>query len=143
MCTWCSFLIQLLTVWWIYLVSLTTLKMICMYLLTKIVYILLLHDTKAVNHIPGNMRNLLNMVIRACKYMTDKNGFVEKIGPKMWLYLFMFRPITLKQFYSLTAIDTFSWLGCREVTLQTAVQGVPCATPGTDKDFNFSFFVWC
>ena len=79
-----------------------------MYLLTKIVYILLLHDTKAVNHIPGNMRNLLNMVIRVCKYMTDKNGFVEKIGPKMWLYLFMFRPITLKQFYSLTAIDTFS-----------------------------------
>jgi len=39
----------------------------------------------------------------------------------------------LKQLNGLIAIDTFSWLGGREVTLQTAVQEVAVSIPGSGK----------
>jgi len=63
------------------------------------------------------------------KYIT-KNTFVEEVRP-LNLPLFIIRPITLKQLNSLTSIDTFSCLGDREVTLQTAVREVPGSIPGS------------
>ena len=53
----------------------------------------------------------------------------------------MFRSITLKQLKSLNLIDMFSWLCCREVTLQTAMQKVPGSIPGSGKDIDVYFFV--
>ena len=54
----------------------------------------------------------------------------------------MFGPITLKHLNSLTAIDLFSWLGGREVTIQTAVEKVSDSIPGSSKDVYVCFFVF-
>jgi len=59
----------------------------------------------------------------------------------MWLCLFMFRPITLKQFNNFAAMGTLSWLGGRDVTLQTAVRDVSGSIPGFDKDSYARFLV--
>ena len=60
-------------------------------------------------HTPRKYENLPNIVIHACKNITEKN--VEMCGPQIQLYLFMFRPIASKQLNSLTQIDTLNWLG--------------------------------
>jgi len=52
-------------------------------------------------------------------------------GSQIWLCLFMFQPITLKQLNSLTLIDKFSCLGARAVTLQTSEREVPGSIPGS------------
>jgi len=55
--------------------------------------------------------------------------------------LFTFRPIALKHLNSLTAIDTFSWLGGLEVTHQDAVTEVPCSCSCSGKDIHVIFCV--
>ena len=51
---------------------------------------------------------LPNIVIHACKYMTEKMNLLKISGPQIWLCLFTFRPIASKQLNSLLAIDTLS-----------------------------------
>ena len=46
---------------------------------------------------------------------------MKSVAPKIWVLLFVFRQIALKQLNNLTSIDTFSCLGGLEVTQQTAV----------------------
>ena len=61
-------------------------------------------------------------------------------GPQIWLCLFTFRPIALKQLNGLTTIDTVSCLGGAVVTHPLLVQEVPGSIPGSGKGFYVSFF---
>jgi len=67
----------------------------------------------------------------------QKTTFLQTCGSEIWLCLFMFRPILLKQLNSWTTIDTFSWLGDLWVGHHTAVPEVPDSITGFDKDFDF------
>jgi len=74
--------------------------------------------------------------------MTTYNDFVETVcGPQIWFCLFMFRPVMLQQFFSLTTIYMFSCLGGPEVAHPTAVLEVPGSIHVSDKDFYVCFFV--
>lgn len=68
-----------------------------------------------------------------------------KIKPKMlcvphiWLCLFMFRPITLRLFNSLTKTETIICLGGLDVTHQSEVPQVLGSIPASDKGFYVYF----
>jgi len=62
-------------------------------------------------------------------------------GPQIWLCLFTFRPIALKQLNSLTIFDTFGWLVDSEATHPTGVQEVPSSISSRDFYVIFSVFV--
>jgi len=67
---------------------------------------------------------------------------LKRCGPQIWLCLFTFRPITLKQLKSLTLIGKFSCLGGLYVTHRNMVRKVP----GSVRDLCFLFcivFVQC
>jgi len=51
---------------------------------------------------------LPNIVILACKNITEKMHFLKTPGPQIWLCLLTFRPIASKQLNGLTTIDTVS-----------------------------------
>jgi len=51
---------------------------------------------------------LPNIVILACKNITEKMHLLKMCGPQIWLCLFTFRPIASKQLKGLTTIDTVS-----------------------------------
>ena len=51
---------------------------------------------------------LPNIVIHACKNITEKMYLLKMSGPQIWLCLFTFRPIASKQLIGLTTIDTLS-----------------------------------
>ena len=51
---------------------------------------------------------LPNIVILACKNITEKMHLLKMSGPQIWLCLFTFRPIAFKQFNGLATIDTVS-----------------------------------
>jgi len=51
---------------------------------------------------------LQNIVIPACKNITEKMHLLKMPGPQIWLCLFTFRPIASKQLNGLTTIDTVS-----------------------------------
>ena len=51
---------------------------------------------------------LPNIVVLACKNITEKMHFLKISGPQIWLCLFTFRPIASKQLDGLTTIDTVS-----------------------------------
>ena len=80
---------------------------------------------------------LPNIVIHACKNITEKNNLLKMSGPQIWLCLFTFRPIASKQLNSLTAIDTLSLLGGAVVTHPLWVQELP----GSIHDFGKRFYV--
>jgi len=63
-------------------------------------------------------------------------------GPQMWLCLFVFQPITLKQLNSLTSIDTLSCLGGLEVTHRAAVWEVPGSISDSGKDYLVLLLFW-
>jgi len=65
---------------------------------------------------------LPNIVIRACKSMTEKMYLLKMSGPQIRLCLFAFRPIVSKQFNSFTTMDTLSCLGGAVVTHPLWVQ---------------------
>jgi len=60
-------------------------------------------------------------------------------GPQIWLCLFTFWPIALKQLNDLTTIDTVSYGGA-VVTQPLWVQVVPGSIPGSGKGFYVLFF---
>jgi len=73
---------------------------------------------------------------------------LKMCGQQIQLRLFMFWPIALKQFNSLTTINAFTWLGGPEVTHPTGVWEVPGSIPESGKDFGvwcliFMFCYWC
>jgi len=51
---------------------------------------------------------LPNIVIHACKNITEKINLLKMCGPQIKLCLFTFRPIASNQLNSLTTIDTLS-----------------------------------
>jgi len=51
---------------------------------------------------------LPNIVILACKNITEKMHLLKMSGPQILLCLFTFRPIASKQLNGLTTIDTIS-----------------------------------
>ena len=55
-----------------------------------------------------NYEKLQNIVFLACKNITEKKHLLKMSGPQIWLCLFTFRPIALKQLNGLTTIDTIS-----------------------------------
>jgi len=82
---------------------------------------------------------LPNIVIHACKSITEKVYLLKMCGPQIRLCLFTFGPIASKQLNSLTTIDTLSWLGGAVVTHPRWMQEVPGSIPGSGK----GFYVWC
>jgi len=58
-------------------------------------------------------------------------------GPQIWLCLFTFRPIALKQSNGLTTINILNWLGGAVVTHPLWVKEVPGSIPGSGKGFYF------
>jgi len=84
---------------------------------------------------------LPNVVIHACKNITEKMNLLKMCGPQIRLCLFTFRPIASKQLNSLTTIDILSWLVGAVVTYPLWVQEVPGSIPGSDKGFYVWFFV--
>jgi len=64
-----------------------------------------------------------NILINACKNITEKMNLLKMCGPQIRLCLFTFRLITSKQLNSLTTLDTFSWLGGAVVTHPLGVRG--------------------
>ena len=90
------------------------------------------------NPTPVNMRNCQNFNI----YLSmNVKVLQKKCGPQIMLCLCMFRPITLKQFKSLTAIKTVRCLDGPAVTLQTAVPGLPGIIPGPCKNFYVCYIL--
>ena len=91
-------------------------------------------DQIAVNPTPVNMRNcqqvLLSMQV---KILQKRRLCWKKVGPQIWLCLFIFPPNTLKQLNSLTAIHAPRCLGGLEVTHQT------CGVRDTGFDFRQDF----
>jgi len=85
-------------------------------------------------------KKLPNIVILACKNITEKLHLLKKSGPQSWLCLFTFRPIALKQLNGLSTIATVSWLGGAVVTHPLWVQDVPGSIPGSGKCFYVSLF---
>jgi len=83
---------------------------------------------------------LPNIVILACKNITEKMHLLKMSGPQIWLCLFTFRPIVSKQLNGLTTINTISWLGGAVVTHPLWVQEVLGSIPISGKGFYVSFF---
>jgi len=67
------------------------------------------------------------------KYFRKKPNttLFKEVDPKIWLCLFRFRSITLKQLNGLTSIDTFNCLAGLDVIHQTVLREVR----GSSKDF--------
>jgi len=84
---------------------------------------------------------LLNIVIHACKNITEKINLLKMCDPQIRLCLFTFRPIAPKQLNSLTTIDNLSWLSGAVVTHPFWVQDVPGSIPSSGKGFYVWFFV--
>jgi len=83
---------------------------------------------------------LPNIVILACKNITEQTHLLKMSGPQIWLCLFTFRPTASKQLNGLTTIDTVSRLCGAVVTHPLWVQEVPGSIPGSGKGFYVSFF---
>jgi len=88
------------------------------------------------------MRNCQIQLSMQVKVLQEKTS-LNNSGQQIWLWLFMFRPITLKQLNSLTSTDKFSCLGGLEVTHLTAVRQVPGSTPGSGKYFYVCYLLFC
>jgi len=85
-----------------------------------------------------NYVKLTNIVIHACKNITEKMNLLKWCGLQLRLCLYSFRPIALKQFNNLTTIETVSWLGGAHVTLE-----VPGSITGSGKGFCVWFCGCC
>jgi len=79
------------------------------------------------------MENLPNIVIHACKNMTEKMNLVKLCAPHIGLCLFTFQLIASKQLNSLTTIDILIWLGGSVVRQPLWVQEVPGSIFGCGK----------
>ena len=64
-------------------------------------------------------------------------------GPQIWLCLFTYRAIPLKQLNSVTTIDNFRSLGGPELKHMTGVREIPGSTPGSCEDFYALFLSCC
>jgi len=72
-----------------------------------------------------NIKKLPNVVLHACKHITENMKLLKLWSPQIRLCLFMFRPMAWKQLNSLTTIITLSWLSGAEVTYPLWVRDVP------------------
>jgi len=86
---------------------------------------------------------LQNIVILACKNITEKMHLLKMSGPQIWLCLFTFRPIASKQLNGLTTIDSVSWLGGTVVTHPLWMQAVRVQSPDPARVFMFHFLLCC
>jgi len=84
---------------------------------------------------------LPTVVIHQCYNISETMTFFKKCCPQIWLSLFMFWPISLKQLNTLTSIDTFSCLNGLDVTHQTVMREFPDLIPGFGKDLYVCLFV--
>jgi len=83
---------------------------------------------------------LPNIVILACKNITEKMHLLKMSGPQIWLCLFTFRPIA--SLNRLTTIDTVSRLGA-VVTHPLWVQALRVQSPNPARVFMFHFLLCC
>jgi len=76
--------------------------------------------------------------------MHEKTTLLQKCGLRIWLCLFMFPLIMLKQLHSLTSIETLSCLVGVVVTLQTEVRkSSRVRFLALARIFMFAFLVCC
>jgi len=106
--------------------------MLCLYLLGhNCLYLTFYPYLSSETHF-RKYKKLPNIVIHACKNITEKIQFVKMCGPKTRICLFTFRPIPSKQ---LTTINILSWLDGAVVTHPLWVQEFPGSIPGSGKGF--------
>ena len=115
------------------------LKMLCLYLVGQNCLHLTFEPYLNSETYSRKYEKLPNIVIHACKNITENMHLLKMSGPQIRLCLFTFRPIASKQLNSLTTIDTLSWLSGAVVTDLLWVQEVPGSIPGSGK----GFYVWC
>jgi len=85
-----------------------TLKMLGLYLLGQNCLHLTFEQCLSSDTYSRKYEKLPNIVILACKNITEKMHLLKMSGPQIWLRLFTFRPIASKQLNGLTTIDTVS-----------------------------------
>jgi len=101
------------------------LKMLCLYILGQNCLHLTLEPYLSSETFSSRYEKLPNIVIHACKNITERMNLLKTCGQQIWLCLFTFRPIASKHpkaLKSLTKIVTLSWLGGAEVTHPLWVQ---------------------
>ena len=88
---------------------------------------------------------LPSIVIHTCYKITKRKPthttILLKRGPHIWLCLFMFRPVMLKQLNCFTSIHMFHCLGGPEIKHPTTVTELPGSIPGSGKAFYVCFIV--
>ena len=88
------------------LITLSQLKMLGLYLLGQNCLHLTFEQYLSSETYSSKYEKLPNIVIIACKNMTEKMHLLKMSGLQIWLCLFTFRPIASKQLNGLTTIDT-------------------------------------
>ena len=119
------------------------LKMLGLYLLGQNCLHLIFEQYLSSETYSRKYETLPNIVILACKKITEKMHLLKMSGPQIWLCLCTFRPNASKQLNGLTTIDTVSWLGGAVVTHPLWVQEVSGSIPGSGNGFYISFFLCC
>jgi len=114
------------------------LKMLCLYLLGQYCLHLTFQPYLSSETYSRKYEKLPNIVIHACKNITEKMNLLKVCGPQIRLCLFTFRLIASKLLNSLTTINTPSWLGGAVVTHPLWVQEVPGSIPASGR----VFYVW-
>ena len=81
-------------------------KMLCLYLLGQHCLHLTFKPYLSSETYTRKDEKLPNIVIHACKHITENMNLLKKRGPQNLLCLFTFQPIASKQINSLTTKDT-------------------------------------
>jgi len=97
--------------------------MLCLYLLGHYCLYLTFYPYLSSETYSRKYKKLPNIVIHACKNITEKNNLLKMCGPQSRLCLFTFRPILSKQLNSLTTINILSWLDGNAFALGARVPG--------------------
>jgi len=115
--------------------------MLCLYLLGQICLHLAFQQYLSSETYSHKYEKLPNIVIQACKNITEKMNLLKMCGPRIRICLFTFRTIASKQLNGLTTISILIWLGGAVVTRPLWVKDVPGSIPGSGKGLYVGFFV--
>jgi len=111
--------------------------MLCLYLLCQNCLHLTFEQYLSSETYSRKYEKLPNIVILACKNITEKMHLLKMSGPQIWLCLFTFRPIASKQLNSLTTFNTVSWL------VGAVVTALGASGPGFNPWIRQGFYVSC
>jgi len=114
--------------------------MLCLYLLGQNYLNITLKPYLSSETFSHKYEKLPNIVIHACKNITEKMYLLKMCGHQIQLCLFTFWSIAWKQLNTLTTIITLSWLGGAEVTHPLWVREILGSIPGSGNSILFLLF---